>query len=245
MLNVTNGLLRICDRKLLPHSPEHLSPIQLLVKFEPHAKCPQTDNFVAEVFPKDAQSLAWEITAWLMCPNTSIQKGILLVGDGGNGKSRWLAQQRTFLGKNNTSGISLHKLESDRFAPSRLIGKLANICPDLPSNHLSGTSTFKAITGGDTITAEYKLKDSFDFVPYARLVFSANHLPRSEDASKAFFDRWLVVPFDRTFRGTAHEIPSAELDARLSDPAELSGLLNRALDVLPNGLSQPPSVQAA
>ena len=52
-----------------------------------------------------------------------------------------------FLGKGNTSGLSLHKLEADKFAASRLYGKLANICPDLPSEHLAGTSMFKADHG--------------------------------------------------------------------------------------------------
>jgi putative DNA primase/helicase len=46
---------------------------------------------------------------------------------------------------------------------------------------------------------ERKFETSFEFTPYARLVFSANHPPKSEDASPAFFRRWLVVPFLKTF----------------------------------------------
>jgi hypothetical protein len=48
---------------------------------------------------------------------------------------------------------------------------------------------FKALWAGDTLVAEYKFKDSFEFTPYARLVFSANHPPRSADSSHAFFRR--------------------------------------------------------
>jgi putative DNA primase/helicase len=106
---------------------------------------------------------------------------------------------------------------------------LANICADLPSAHLAGTSTFKALTGGDAIEAEHKFRDSFTFEPFARLVFSANSPPRSSDGSDGFFDRWLVVPFDARFRGTKQEISRKELDARLSSPRELSGLLNKAV----------------
>jgi len=108
---------------------------------------------------------------------------------------------------------------------------LANICSDLPSSHLAETSIFKAITGGDTVLAEYKYRGSFEFVPFARLVFSANHPPCSNDSSNAFFRRWLVVPFTRTFEG-GEEIPRTEMDARLSKPSELSGVLNRALQGL-------------
>ena len=76
------------------------------------------------------------------------------------------------------------------------------------------------ITGGDRLPAEYKYADCFEFDSFVRLVFSANNPPRSEDSSPAFFDRWLVVPFDRTFRGERREIPADVLDARLSTPSD-------------------------
>jgi putative DNA primase/helicase len=233
VINLKNGLLDLDTGELLDHSPGHLSSVQLPVEYYARATCPAWERFVAEVFPADAQDLAWEIIAWLMTADTSIQKAILLEGEGGNGKSTYLRAVIAFLGRHNVASLSLQKLEADRFATARLVGKLANICPDLPSEHLAGTSMFKAITGGDMITAEYKYHDSFDFLPFARLVFSANHLPRSGDGSTAFFDRWLVIPFRKSFRGTAQEIPRAELDARLADPRELSGVLNKALAVLP------------
>lgn len=232
-LCVANGIIDIGTGELLPHSPDFLSTVQLPVKFNPAATCPAIDQFVSQAFPEDATELAYQIPAWLMLPNTSIQKAVLLTGEGGNGKSRYLAMVRAFLGGVNCAGLSLHILESNKHASARLVGKLANICPDLPSDHLAGTSIFKAITGGDPLSAERKFQESFEFVPFCRLIFSANHPPRSSDSSQAFFDRWVVVPFDRTFRGTGEEIPARELDARLSAAGELSGLLNRALAALP------------
>jgi P4 family phage/plasmid primase-like protien len=231
-INVSNGLLDTKTRKLEAHSPDFLSPVQIPVRYDATAACPVWEKFVSEVFPEDSRGLAWEVPAWLMTPDTSIQKAILLIGEGGNGKSTFLSAVVAFLGKKNTSSLSLHKLEENKFSVARLVGKLANVCPDLPSHALSSTSVFKALTGGDTLDAERKFKDGFDFLPFARLLFSANHPPKSGDASSAFFDRWVVVPFDRGFRGTAAEISRHELDAALAAPAELSGVLNRALDAL-------------
>jgi putative DNA primase/helicase len=250
VVNVANGLLNLRTRELLPHSPEHRSPIQLPVSYDPSATCPVIDKFVAEVFPSDAIDLAYEIHGWLMVPYTSIQKAILLLGEGGNGKSTFLTMLTAFLGRHNTSAVSLHRLESQRFSVARLVGRLANICADLPSEHLSGTSIFKAITGGDTVDAERKFCEGFEFEPYSRLVFSANSPPRSQDSSDGFFDRWCVVPFDRRIRGTGQEIPKAELDARLSAPSELSGLLNRAVEgwhriQVQGRLTESESVRAA
>jgi putative DNA primase/helicase len=232
-INLVNGILDVTTRELEPHSPEFLSPIQIPVRYDPQAECPFWCSFISGVFPEDSQNIAWEIPAWLMTPDTSIQKAILLIGEGANGKSTYLSAVVAFIGRRNTSALSLHRLEQDKFAAARLVGKLANVCPDLPSDDLASTSTFKAITGGDGMEAERKFQESFEFVPFARLVFSANHPPKSQDGSSGFFRRWLVVPFEQTFHADAEDtIPRDQLDAALADPGELSGLLNKALDAL-------------
>jgi P4 family phage/plasmid primase-like protien len=230
-INLRNGILNVESGELSEHTPAFLAPVQLPVEYDPEATCPAWEEFVAATFPEDARTLAYEIPALLMTPDTSIQKAVLLTGEGANGKSTYLAAVEAFVGHENCVALSLQKIESDRFAASRLVGKLANICLDLPSDHLTSTSTFKAITGGDRITAEYKFRDSFDLLPFAWLVFSANYPPRSGDASHAFYRRWLVVPFDRTFEPD-EQMPRSVLDARLSDPKELSGVLNKAIDTL-------------
>jgi P4 family phage/plasmid primase-like protien len=234
ILNCRNGLLDIGTRTLGPHSPEYLSTVQIAATFDPVATCPQVDKFIRDVFPEDSRHLAYEIAGWLMVPDTSIQKSVLLLGEGANGKSVWLSLLETFLGKENVSTLSLHRIEADKFAAARLVGKLCNIGTDLPTATLAGTSMFKALVGGDTITAERKFETSFEFRPFVRLLFSANTAPRSEDATHGFFRRWLVIPFNRTFdESDPDTVPRAVLDARLSEPGELSGMLNRALDALP------------
>jgi P4 family phage/plasmid primase-like protien len=247
-INLANGILDLESGDLRDHDPGFLSPVQIPVRYDPSAGCPRWEKFVSDVFPEDAQDLAFELAADLITPSRSTQKAILLLGEGSNGKSTWLRALTSFVGSTNAGGVSLHKLESDRFATARLMGKLTNICPDLPSTHLTETSVFKAITGGDDLHAEYKYRESFEFRPYCRLVFSANHVPRSGDASHAFFRRWLVVPFERTFE-PSEQVPREVLDGRLSSPDELSGVLNRALEILPRvrreGFTESDSMREA
>ena len=249
LINVENGMVSVEDGVLLPHDPKYLSVVQLPVAYDPAATCPNIEAFVAATFPVDAHDLAWEIPGVLMTPATWLQKAILLLGEGSNGKSVWLSLLVRFLGKRNVATIPLHRLETDKFVTARLVGKLANICADLPSEHLAGTSVFKQIVGGDALPAEFKFKDSFDVEPFSRLVFSANHPPRSNDSSAAFFRRWVVIPFDHTF-GPDDQIPKDVLDVRLQAPSELSGMLNKALDGLrrvqrQRRFSEPESTQAA
>ena len=217
--------------------------------FDPSATCPRIDDFVAQTFPEDAFYSAFELLALVMVPDPSIQKAVLLLGPGGNGKSVFLRLLQRFLGPENYATVPLQRLEDDRFSASRIHGKLANICADLPAADLRGTSTLKGITGGDRLTVERKYHDSYDLEPFCKLVFSANTPPRTPDSSEGFFQRWVVIPFERTFRGEVTEIPSAALDARLQAPEELSGALNRTLEarrrIMLTGLSEPLSCLTA
>jgi putative DNA primase/helicase len=161
-----------------------------------------------------------------------------------------LSALRSFLGAENTSSKSLHTLEENRFACPYLYGKLANICPDLPSRDLESTSKFKEITGEDFIDAEYKHGRQFQFRPFSRLLFSANQPPQSRDATDAFLDRWWLIPFTQRFQDSSEQLSAADLDRRLSEPSELSGVLNRALKWLPQvlrqkGITQTPTMKEA
>ena len=248
-INVRNGLLTIKTLKLEAHSPSFLSSIQLPVDYDKTARCPAWDRQIRETLPSDCQELIWEILAWLILPERRIQQAILLLGDGANGKSTLLQAITNFLGQRNVSTVSLQQLDNDKFAAAELYGKLANICSDLPGEHLAGTAMFKAIVSGDSVRAQRKYQEPFTFRPSCKLLFSANMLPQSNDTSYAFFKRWIIVPFDRRFtNGSA--IPSYLIDKRLSSPTELSGALNKALAALPHlrqltSFQQSPSMRVA
>ena len=189
LVNLENGLLDIWTGELIPHSPSRRSTIRIPIRFDPQATCPEVEDFISEVFPNDSFELAWEVLGDLLTPDRSIQKAICMVGEGGNGKGVFAQLAVSVVGPLNVSHFSLQRLEKDRFAVAGLYQKLANICADLPSERLQDSSLFKAVTGCDRITAEFKYRNPFEFTPFARLIFSANHLPASKDASTAYFDR--------------------------------------------------------
>jgi putative DNA primase/helicase len=231
-INLTNGILNVQTGALAPPSPAFLTSVRIPITYDPTATCPAIEEFVEQVFPQDSLDLAWEILGDLITADRSIQKAICIVGEGGNGKSAFCQLCTNFVGERNVAHLSLQKLENDRFASARLYGRLANICPDLPGSNLEDSAVFKAITGGDRITGELKYRDAFEFRPFARLIFSANHFPAARYGTQAYFDRWLLIPFERRYRGSKRDIPREALDARLSAPWELSGAVKRALPAL-------------
>jgi hypothetical protein len=107
LINLKNGLFDLASRELLDHVPAHLASLQLPVAYYARATCPAWEQFIGEVFPPDAQDLAYEIIAWLMSADTSIQKAILLEGKGGNGKSTYLRAVSAFLGRHNIASLSV------------------------------------------------------------------------------------------------------------------------------------------
>src|SRR5215217_1330851 len=69
----------------------------------------------------------------------------------------------------------------------------------------------------------------FAFRNHAKLIFSANAVPGSNDRTYAFYRRWLIIPFEKTFNGEAGN-PKPDLALRDTLKAELPGILNYALE---------------
>ncbi|MGC1931791.1 MAG: DUF5906 domain-containing protein [Candidatus Nitrosopolaris sp.] len=118
---------------------------------------------------------------------------------------------------------------NNRFATAGLYGKLTNIFADLKNDKLTNTGPFKMLVAGDPMKAEKKHCQPFDFGNYAKLFFSANEIPQSEDKSYAYFRRWIIFFFENVFEGDNND---PNLIDRLTTQEEMSGLLNLSLIAL-------------
>lgn len=132
--------------------------------------------------------------------DTSFQKAMLVTGGGGTGKSVKLRVLQSILGAENYSNVGLFDL-SKRFMPGQLLGKLANICSDLPIKAMSdeANEALKLIVGEDTIFHETKGQNGFFFTPYCKMTFSTNMLPQVlDERNNAVFRRLLILRMDNT-----------------------------------------------
>lgn len=249
-INVENGLLDwIADPpEIKTHDPDYLSSIRIPVQYDPKAECPAIDQFFRDVLPTDCIDLVYEIFGYCLLPDTRFQKAFMLLGSGANGKSVFISLLQTFIGKANCSAESLQDITENRFRVASLVGKLVNTFSDLPSKMMEDTALFKALVSGDALSAERKGEQAFEFVNHARLVFSANELPRTKDLSHGFFRRWIIIRFPNSFaEGNAKRDPA--ILKKLTTQEELSGLLNKCIQALVRLFSQreftkPASVEA-
>ena len=151
---VKNGVIDLNTRKLLPHSKEYKATVALPVTYDIGADCPKITKFVEEVVQPKDRLLLWEIPAWCLTPYSIIQRLVILLGEGANGKTVYLEMLRRFLGRENCTAYSLQSFTTNRFAIAGLYGKLANISPELPSTALRQAGPLKTLTGLDTVEAK-------------------------------------------------------------------------------------------
>jgi putative DNA primase/helicase len=247
-INCRNGLLDWHSGELHPHNPDIPSAVQIAVDWVPDSVCPNIDQFLQQVLPDGAVPLIQEVIGYALYVGNPFSKSLLLVGPGGNGKSKLLNLVKALAGNANVSAVPLQALAESRFAAAELYGRLANVCGDLDARAIKRTDLFKQVTGGDQVMAERKYGQPFTFTSFALPMFSANEPPISSDQSEAWFDRWLVIPMDRRFRGTDDDDP--HIERRITTNTELQGLLVEAVAglrrLMDRGRFQPPAaVEAA
>jgi P4 family phage/plasmid primase-like protien len=131
-----------------------------------------------------------------------LHKAFMLLGRGSNGKSTYLRMLKDILGRHNIASIPLQAFTDldYRFLWASLVGRMANIFADLPRTPLSYTGVFKVLTGEDDLILDRKGKEPIrSYTNYAKMIFSANELPRTMDLTYAFFRRWIIVDFPNVF----------------------------------------------
>jgi P4 family phage/plasmid primase-like protien len=229
IINVQNGLLSIWTGQLKDYSPDFLSIVQLPINYDPDKKCPNILRFLGQVLHPHDVFTAMEIIGYALYRSAIYEKAIMLYGNGDNGKSVFIKLIEAFVGHENCSHASLQELDNDKFSMADLYGKLVNTFADLKSQKLLATGNFKTLVSGDSVRAQEKYGKPFSYRNHAKLIFSTNKIPDSDDKSYAYYKRWLILSFDKVFHGTSKD---TNLINKLITPNELSGLLNLALIAL-------------
>jgi putative DNA primase/helicase len=251
-LTVGNCVVNLKTLETRPHTPEFLATMRIPVSYlngngamsdfyewiedsSVACPCPAIISFMHEVMaPEDVETVL-DFIAYCLWRGFPFHRYLLFNGSGRNGKGVMLEIIKYFLGHNNVSGESLHRLLETRFATAELYGKLANIDADLSKAALKNTGILKKLTGGDYIPAEKKFRPLFQFVNKTKLLFSANEIPMTEDETDAFFSRLIIINFPNQFLGNKAD---SNLIHKLTTDEELSGLLRIVLRRLPKVLKE-------
>ncbi len=217
---------------LRPHTPQWFSPVCLPYPFDPSAGCPGWLSFLQRNLEGDAERIAvlQEWFGYCLTIDTCLQKFLLVVGEGANGKSVACAALTALLGEANVSAVPLESF-GQRFQLYATFGRLANIVPEVGELDRVAEGCLKSFTSGDRMLFERKHRNPFEAEPTARLVLATNNLPRFSDRSGGLWRRMILMPFNV-------QIPESERIAGLDKTSywvrtgEASGIFNWALEGL-------------
>jgi putative DNA primase/helicase len=259
LICLKNGCYNLNTNTLIPHSPEYYFKGRIEINYNPEAKCEKIKQFIESTFEEKYRTLGFEIPAFCLYRHYFIQRAVMLTGTGRNGKSVYLDLIATLLGRENVSSETIQNLCHTSFGTAQLYGKLANINGDLPSVIVQDSGEFKKLTSGlegDSISAQNKFENKFNFLNSAKLLFACNEVPESKDQTDAYFRRWIICDFPYKFVSGLKEEDyigfvkkeNKELIKELTSTEELEGFLLESLNALnvllkQRDFSNAPSVE--
>ena len=232
LINLKNGTFEFSPTgtKLRSFDPKDFLTYQLPFEHDPNATAPLFEKYLSRVLPDiERQRNLSEYLGYVFIHSSilKLEKTLLLYGPGANGKSVFFDIVNAILGNENVSSYSLQSLtDTSGYFRAKLANKLVNYSSEINGN--LETSIFKQLVSGEPVEARLPYGEPFILTNYAKLIFNCNELPRDVEHTKAYFRRFLIIPFDVT-------IPDNEQDKGLSKKIikdELPGVFNWILSGL-------------
>ncbi len=168
---------------------------RLPVNYNPDA-CypPEWIMFLDQLLEVDDIYTLQEFLGYCLLPTTKAQKMLMIIGQGGEGKSRIGVVMRSIFGKSMVNG-SMAKVETNRFARADLEHALVMVDDDMKMEALPETNYLKLIITAELpLDLEKKGKQSYQGELYARfLCFGNGPLKALYDRSQGFFRRQIIL----------------------------------------------------
>lgn len=147
------------------------------------------------------------------------EKGVLMHGDGENGKSVMLHILRS-LAPTATAAIFPSRLVKNEFGTNSLIGKKIAVVAEMPrvlTAELQGI--LKALISRDALPGEYKGKDQFTFIPEAAWFMATNHFMQMPEHEHGWHRKIVLIPF---LNRVSKESKILNLEKKITgDPSEM------------------------
>lgn len=231
LISLSNGILHVGSRRLLPHTSSYFNVNSLPFGWDDEGVCPTWARFLGEAFQGDPESVdtLQEMMGYLLTADTSQQKMFLICGPKRSGKGTIGRVIGALVGKANMASPTLGSLTSN-FGLQPLIDKLVALIPDARVGGQTNTQAIVErllmISGEDDITVDRKNKTAWSGKMPTRVVMLTNELPRLGDASGAITSRFITLVMRRSFFGKE--------DPTLTDKLmqELPAIFRWALDGL-------------
>lgn len=157
---------------------------------------PNFDKWLNDLFYQEDILTLQEYIGYCLLPTTIGQKMLLIIGEGGCGKSIIKDILKAIFGDAMTAPMDLKEFFDDKFKVAELENQLVFYEDDINDAKLDDASKFKKLaTGGVPITTDRKFGQPFKFIPYCRFIMCGNSMLKcTSDKSDGFYRRLLPIP---------------------------------------------------
>lgn len=222
-----NGVLDIDTGQLVDNPCDYLLLNEIPHNWNPEAKSELVDSTFYSIAQNNEAVVAnlWEMFGLALYRGHDVSRMILLQGSGANGKSTLLDMLRHMLGEDNCFSLSICDL-GEKFQLVPTMGKLALIGDDISNDYVNGKAcaVMKKFVTGDTVNDQYKGGATFQFKPYATLIYSCNEIPKFADGTYGFERRIHPIPLLARFTPS-----NAGFDPNLSEKLKEETCMEYAL----------------
>lgn len=229
-----NGVLDIDTGQLVDNPCDYLLLNEIPHKWNPEAKSEFVDATFRSIAQNNEAVVAnlWEMFGLALYRGHDVSRMILLQGSGANGKSTLLDMLRHMLGEDNCFSLSICDL-GEKFQLVPAMGKLALIGDDISNDYVNGKAcaVMKKFVAGDTVNDQYKGGATFQFKPYATLIYSCNEIPKFADGTYGFERRIHPIPLLARFTPSNAGF-DPNLSEKLKDEACMEYALTKAIEAL-------------
>ena len=226
-VNLRNGVYDMVEKRLLPHSPDFGFKNVLKFDFDPAAKAPLFERFLADVTLGDAlmQKTLMEYSGYAISGDRPwAQQALFLVGvTAQNGKSTFIDVIKEISGDDTYATVTLTGIDDPARCQS-LENKLFNISEETNPGSLSRSESFKRIVTGQEIEVKRLYYQPYSAKLNVKLFITCNTPPKVRDSSMGTFRRMLFVPFDAKFEGDKEDPDILEKIIK-----EASGIFNMVI----------------
>ena len=198
-----NGVLNLNTMVLDEHTPDNIFSIQIPFNYKSLDECTYGkyfEHYMNDLCDGDdiMKNLLLECMGLAISniPGYRVKKCLLMVGEKDSGKTQIKKLLTKLIGTEYCSSSELSSMSSsNKFGTSDLYNKRLAGSNDMSYAKIDDMSMFKQLTGGDTISVEFKGRTPFSYTFTGFLWFLANDFPKfSGKKENAIYERFLIAP---------------------------------------------------
>ncbi len=195
LINLHNGTFEFSQDiwKQRDFNSEDFLTYQLPFDYDANAKCSLFEKYMLRVLPDESSRLILQEFAGFIFHRLNLEKCLVLLGPGGNGKSVFFNILNSLIGKDNILNYSLG-LFSQEYNRAKLTNVLLNYSSEKGFD--LNPDIFKALISGEPLQAREPYGKSFTIYNPVKFIVNCNELPRETESTDAYFRRFLIVLFD-------------------------------------------------